>query len=451
MDADVIVMGSGMAGLAAAALTGRGGARTILLEGAGVSGGRARSTTLDSGHVLNLGPHALYRGAAAEEVLDTLGVDRAGRTPTTEGQFVLTGDRLWPIPTSPSSLLGARWLGVRGRLEAARHLARLSRNGAGPGLDDVTIGEWLDRDVADARARALLAAAVRVATYSADPSMSAAAALAQVAKALEDGVTYVHGGWQRLVDGLDRAARAHGAEVRRGVGAAAVGRDPDGGWRVRAGQASWSATSVIVAVGTPQATLETIEGSRHGSAAVGEGIGGGLCHRLETLRPVKAAVMDIALDRLPRPDLTFVLGVDKPTYLSVQSATARLAPAGEAVVHVARYLGTDPVAPSSHRQVLESLMDRAQPGWRSCLVKARFLPDMTVYGDGVPASAGGLAGRVAVDQGDGLLLAGDWVGTEGLLVDAALASARAAAGLALGRTHGPGGVTTRWQPGRLPA
>ena len=43
-----------------------------------------------------------------------------------------------------------------------------------------------------------------------------------------------------------------------------------------------------------------------------------------------------------------------------------------------------------------------------------------------PAS-GGLAGRPSVDRGGGLFVAGDWVGPEGWLLDAALSSGAAAA------------------------
>jgi hypothetical protein len=49
---------------------------------------------------------------------------------------------------------------------------------------------------------------------------------------------------------------------------------------------------------------------------------------------------------------------------------------------------------------------------------------------------GGLPGRVAVTGSGvpGVLLAGDWVGTEGHLLDAGLASARRAAEAAVART-----------------
>ena len=55
-------------------------------------------------------------------------------------------------------------------------------------------------------------------------------------------------------------------------------------------------------------------------------------------RPVHAACLDLALDHLPNPDVLFTLGFDSPLYFSVHSASARLAPHGCALVHVAKYL-----------------------------------------------------------------------------------------------------------------
>ncbi|HEV8324571.1 MAG TPA: NAD(P)/FAD-dependent oxidoreductase, partial [Myxococcota bacterium] len=62
-------------------------------------------------------------------------------------------------------------------------------------------------------------------------------------------------------------------------------------------------------------------------------------------------------------------------------------------------------------------------------VARRFLPHLVVSHALCTASAGGAAGRPgpAVPDVDGLCVAGDWVGAEGLLAEAALASARDAA------------------------
>ena len=60
-----------------------------------------------------------------------------------------------------------------------------------------------------------------------------------------------------------------------------------------------------------------------------------------------AACLDVALSHLPRPDATFALGIDAPLYLSVHSATARLAPAGAALVSTMKYLSPDEPADSA--------------------------------------------------------------------------------------------------------
>jgi phytoene dehydrogenase-like protein len=67
------------------------------------------------------------------------------------------------------------------------------------------------------------------------------------------------------------------------------------------------------------------------------------------------------------------------------------------------------------------------------LVERQYLPRIEAVGALPLAAAGGFAGRpdVAAPGIGGLYLAGDWVGPEGFLVDASVASARRAAGLAL--------------------
>ena len=132
----------------------------------------------------------------------------------------------------------------------------------------------------------------------------------------------------------------------------------------------------------------------------------------------------------------FALGIDRPEYLSVHSAAARLAPPGAALVHVARYLGAGPAPPDTEAG-LERLLDAVQPGWRDAVIARRYVPALEASGALVTARAGGLAGRpgTAVPDAPGLFLAGDWVGGEGMLADASLASGRAAARAAVARSR----------------
>jgi phytoene dehydrogenase-like protein len=113
----------------------------------------------------------------------------------------------------------------------------------------------------------------------------------------------------------------------------------------------------------------------------------------------------------------------------VHSAAARLAPEGSALVHVMRYGGLAGDAPETVERQLAGLLDALQPGWRDGVVRQRFLPELVVSHALPEAVRGGLRGRPGprVPDVPGLYVAGDWVGPEGMLADASLASARAAA------------------------
>jgi phytoene dehydrogenase-like protein len=267
--------------------------------------------------------------------------------------------------------------------------------------------------------RELMEATVRVATYVSDPErLSAGAALAQVRRALVSGVLYLHGGWQTLVDGLRKAAEGAGVRIverRRAVaverGAAVRGvRLEDGGT---------VAARTVVLTGSPEDAAAL---AAPGGATI-------LSAWAERARPVRAASLDVALARLPRPRATFALGIDAPLYASVHSAVARLAPEGAALVHVMRYGGLAGDTAEAVESQLASLLDALQPGWREAVVRRRFLPDLVVCHALPEAAHGGLRGRPGPQVADvpGLYVAGDWVGPEGLLADASLSSARAAA------------------------
>jgi phytoene dehydrogenase-like protein len=117
------------------------------------------------------------------------------------------------------------------------------------------------------------------------------------------------------------------------------------------------------------------------------------------------------------------LGLDQPTYFSLHSIYARrLAPEGGALVQVAKYLDRDS---SGSREELERMADIAAPGWREEVVFTRFLPEMTVA-HALPQAG---AARPDVDALDmpGIMIAGDWVGPEAMLADAAVSSGLRAA------------------------
>lgn len=414
--ADVVVVGGGLSGLAVAAYLAKAGQKVRVFEKAEAPGGRARTRTQDGFH-FNLGPHALYRVGRGGDVLRELGVACRGGMPSAAGAFALHGEVLHTLPVGFVSLLTTGLLSPREKIEAGRHLARLGRHDTRP-LQSVNLAGWLDDHVDSEKVRGLLATIVRLATYTDDPDrLSAGAALDQI-RGAGKGVLYLDGGWQTLVDGLHAVAEAAGARIVTHRGVAAVVRDASvRGVRLEGG--TFVPADCVVIAGSPRMAAElTHEGA---PTAMGEWAARAV--------PVFATCLDVALDRLPRPAARFALGIDRPLYASVHSSVARLAPEGGALLQLARYGGLRGDKPADVERELENLLDALQPGWRGHLVHRRFLPEMVVSNAVVTADSGALAGRPgpAVPDVPGLYVAGDWVGPEGMLADASLASARQAA------------------------
>ena len=402
METPVIVIGGGLCGLATAALLAREGVPAVVLERRRSPGGRARSTEVD-GHVFNEGGHALYRGGAGERVLADLGVEWTGGQPQPETGAVLRDGRLFEAPFTPGRLLRSELLSVAERAEAARVLALAGVRRIGPATG-MSTGEWCDRQTRSPAVRELLRSTLRTTTYCGDlDHLSAEVAVTQLRAALRPGpgVRYVDGGWGTLV-----AALAERVEVRCGVTVEAVRRGEGRVLVECAGGETLAASAVVVAGLSPEAA-QRITGAA-----------------IDAIGPrMEVASLDVALRRLPRPDVPTVMGLDRPVFMTTQSLWGRMAPEGAATVVTVRY---EPGADA--KAELEGVLDLAQPGWRDELVHDRFLPSMTVVNAQLPPTVR-LAGRPAVDAAGvpGVLLAGDWVGPEGWMTDAVLASAATAA------------------------
>lgn len=423
---DALVVGGGMAGLVSSIVLASGGLKVTLLEKSAHAGGRAITRELEGGYYFNLGAHALYRKGAAQRILRELGVSWTGALPPAKKGRVVYKGRKFISPAGTLSLLMTGLLSFREKMETARILASLSRINT-ESLAGVPLGAWLDSLTRSERVKQLLCTIVRVTTYTNDTEhLSAGAVIEQVRLGLEGSVDYLDHGWQTLVDGARARALEAGVQILTGASVVKVRREAEGyAVHLRSGEA-FHASEVVLAT-SPGAAASIVEGDEE--TALGRWA--------RACLPVHVACLDVALKRLPLPGSNhFALGVDRPLYCIVHSVSARLAPEGGAVVHLMKYQATGEAGDArADRREMEELLDLMQPGWRELIAHARFLPRMTASNALVTAEGGGAKGRPGPEVPDmpGLYVAGDWVGAEGMLLDASLASAHHAAQLVLKR------------------
>ena len=243
-------------------------------------------------------------------------------------------------------------------------------------------------------------------------------------RALRHPVHYVDGGWRTLVDGLRAAAERAGARIVSNVQVESVEIGNGHARSVRLRDGSVVRASTVVVATSPRDAAKLVDGGEHPA----------MRQIVEGLIPARIACLDVALNRLPVPGRPIVQDLDGPRFMSAQSVYLRVAPEGAALIISFKQL--DPRHPGDPREDerdLEDLLDAAQPGWHDALVKRQYLPRIEAVGTLPTAREGGFAGRPdpRVTGLDNLYLAGDWVGPEGFLVDASMASAHRAAELVL--------------------
>lgn len=419
---DVAVVGGGLAGLTAAATAARAGRRVVVFDSHPL-GGRAR-TDERNGFIFNRGPRALYLAGEANAILTDLGVAAPGGQPPVKGSMGLRDGQLFLLPGDPISLMRTRLVGLRSKMKMGSLLAKLPKMDTSP-LAAISVDDWLESTGLASEATAIVHMLVRLSSYvNAPGELSAAAAIRQIQLALGEGVRYLDGGWQTLVDGLAAVATAAGAEVLASTGVQSVsanGAGSDGRgtesaararWHVRTDDAEVEADAVVVAAGSP-AACASILGHRPAS--------------WDRLGPeVGAACLELGLRR-PAP-ARIVLGLDQPVYCNPHCPPARVAPEGQGLVHVLRYQPVDVTGSADEDRTELRDVARVAGIADEDIVEERFLRRMVVMGGLPTAAAGGLPGRppVAVEDRPGLFVAGDWVGPTGMLADASMASGVAA-------------------------
>jgi len=403
----VNIVGGGIAGLLAAVELARGGAQVTVFEAAGALGGRARTRQAD-GYSLNQGPHALYLGGAFRRELKRLGVPFFGGRALASSRKAIWKGRLHELPVNAKSLLRTGLFGIGDKIRYVGVLKAISNGVKAEG----SFAHWLDTQKLSPVMRASLEALARLSGYANGPQfISAQAMLDQIRLAL-GGTLYLDGGWATLVNGLMAAAREAGVMLHAGAHVEQVIVEGRRSRVVLADGSAHEADATLLAVGPSEA------------AALAPHVASLQVEAREAM-PVKANALDLALKRLPDGAQEFAIGIDGPFYFSLHSGSAKLAPDGGAVVHVAKYLPTGTGPERNAIEELEGVADLVMPGWRAFEVKRQELRGMVVA-NGLPRWDRARP-AVTLANAPGVFIAGDWVGDEGMIADTAAASAMQAA------------------------
>jgi phytoene dehydrogenase-like protein len=418
---DVIIIGGGIAGLTTATLLARSGKAVTLFEQSSKEiGGRARTTVIDGFH-FNQGPHALFITEAGDSVLKEIGITYTGGIAASKA-YLIIGGKKHEVPAEYSFLSG-KSNESSGGSNASQFFESLAKIDFSE-LENVTVQEWLDKNIHDKSFAEIINTLVRLNTYGNDPGIqSAGSVLRQIYVGSRNGVMYVDGGWQTFVDGLQTAAKNANARIIMGKKTTKVKMTDPSGWLITLSDKTEVSAKIVIIAAGPKDAYSLFDDKERPEV---------LSRAAKEAKPIRMVCLDVALSSLPDKDTLFALGIDRPLYFSVHSAHAKLGPEGGALIHVAKYLGTSiEPKPREDQPELEEILDLLQPGWRQVLVKKRPLPNMVVSNAIVTAAAGGLAGRPDPKIADNLYVVGDWVGKEGLVSNASFASAKRAAQLIL--------------------
>ncbi|GGW64583.1 protoporphyrinogen oxidase [Streptomyces lucensis JCM 4490] len=274
----VVVIGAGIAGLAAAHRLLEGGTRVTVLEAAGRVGGKLLPGEI-AGVRVDLGAESmLARRPEAVTLARAVGLADRLQPPATATASLWTRGALRPMPKGHVMGVPGTAAALSGVL-SDEGLARVERDAALPRTEvgeDVAVGEYvaarLGREVVDRLVEPLLGGvyagdAYRISLRSAVPQLFRAARThrslteavrdiqAKAAAAPQTGPVFtgVEGGVGALPLAVADAVRARGGEILTGTPATGLRREAGGGWRITAGDRVLPADAVIVAVPAPAA------------------------------------------------------------------------------------------------------------------------------------------------------------------------------------------------------
>ncbi|MFW5968030.1 MAG: phytoene desaturase family protein, partial [Persicimonas sp.] len=281
--ANIVIIGAGLGGLICANhLTDRGFADDlVVVEARSAPGGRARTESIGGG-ALNLGPHALGVGGPLAATLRNWDLWPTGEK--VRGGWAVDDGELYRLPAGPLSLLRTRLFPGLARALFLALVAKLRRLDAAD-FRTQSARSFLDERCGDPRVRRGLTALARLTTYVADLEHLSADVLIERFQHTLDGVLYVDGGWQTMVDGLTDRLAERGVTVRCDTRVETIEKTTESLRVHQVGSEVFPAEAAILAVGPSRAAR--LLGDELAREA-------GLDQKSE---PVRAAWLDLVLER----------------------------------------------------------------------------------------------------------------------------------------------------------
>jgi phytoene dehydrogenase-like protein len=125
---EAIVIGAGSAGMSAAALLAHSGRKVMVLEAAGMIGGRALSYRNEKGYVWEYGAHShrLAHKGIANEVFKRFGEEIDFLPEVKDAKLIFKG-KLWERPAGPAGFLKTSMLSLRARLALLALLTKIKK------------------------------------------------------------------------------------------------------------------------------------------------------------------------------------------------------------------------------------------------------------------------------------------------------------------------------------
>jgi phytoene dehydrogenase-like protein len=408
---DAVIIGGGLAGLVSAAVLGKAGMKTLLLEKAKSAGGRAK-TDIISGQYFNMGPHALYKKGKAVPILKELGVEINGSAPKIGGLLMNDHDS-FTAPFSPNGVLQSKLLNWKEKIEWIGILRKVQKLKPGQ-FSNLTFQQFVDDTTQTPNIQKLLFTLGRLVSYSHAPEQISASVMLAHLQIGMSGVIYVDEGWQSIIDQLYNQAVTNNVQFQTGTIVKQLTSLDNGKWQVAVSNQEPILCDNIIYTGPPQALNGLLDESSQ--------------LPFNHFEPIKAATLDVALTKLPNPENLFAMGIDAPYYYSVHSNYARLSQKGESIIlHVLKYHHpNESIEVTEEKMQLESFLEVLQPDWQKYIITKRCLPQITVNARLPKAEDASLFSRSCAIL-PGLYAAGDWASPSFILSEAAAESGKQAA------------------------